>query len=343
MLEWIIFIVIFFLYIHIINQYKSSEEMDIYEYDYVENINLQETCNILQPFVFQSREILPPPPSLDEASVENPDTNLHVYDDPKKDPIQIPNKTALELMTKTLSKKYYSEHNQEFIQEMVDFKESMLESDPFLRPSCVIKSEYDVMLGTLGANTPMKYHVNTRKFMVICGEGGKVAVKMVPWKKNRKHLHEVMNYERGEYRSAIDVWNPQDHTKRDLKKIEFLEFEIDSGNILFIPPYWGYSIQYQSSKTYVLEYTYSTIFNRIAFLGEIGRTFLQQRNIYQKVHRTIPNIKSDSETETGHESVARGDADGKGAENLCYTNSGGGHKERRSPDKFDVPQEIINE
>jgi len=298
MIEWIIFIVIFFLYIHIINQYKSSEEMDIYEYDYVENINLQETCNMLQPFVFQSREILPPPPSLDEASSENPETNLYVYDDPKKDPIQIPNKPALELMTKSLSKKYYSEHNQDFIQEMVDFKDGMLESDPFLRPSCTIQSGYDIMVGTLGTNTPMKYHVNTRKFMMICGEGGKVAVKMAPWKKNRKYLHEVSNYERGEYRSAIDVWNPLDHTKRDLKKIEFLEFEVDTGNILFIPPYWGYSIQYQSSKTYVLEYTYSTIFNRIAFLGEIGRTFLQQRNIYQKVHRTLQNTKSDSEIET---------------------------------------------
>jgi serine/threonine protein kinase len=305
MIEWIIFIVIFFLYIHIINQYKSSEEADIYEYDYVENINLQETCNMLQPFVFKSKEILPPPPSLEEAITENPSANLYIYDDPKKDPIQIPNKTALELMAKSLSKKYYTEHNQEFIQEMSDFKESMLESDPFLRPSCTIQSVYDVMVGTLGANTPMKYHVNTRKFMMICGDGGKVAVKMTPWKKNRKHLHEVMNYERGEYRSAIDVWNSLEHNKRDLKKIEFVEFEVDTGNILFIPPYWGYSIQYQSSNTYVLEYTYSTIFNRIAFLGEIGRTFLQQRNIYHKVHRTIPNTKSDTEIETVSESVTK--------------------------------------
>jgi hypothetical protein len=295
MLEWVIFIVIFFLYVHITNQYKSSEEVDIYEYDYVENINLQETCNMLQPFVFQSKELLPSPPSLDEASSENPDANFYVYDDPKKDPIQIPNKTAMELMTKSLSKKYYSEHNHEFIQEMTDFKDSMLESDSFLRPSFTIQSGYDILVGSLGVNTPMKYHVNTRKFLMICGEGGKVAVKMAPWKKNRKYLHEVMNYERGEYRSAIDVWNPQDHVKRDFKKIEFVEFEVDTGNILFIPPYWGYSIQYQSTNTYILEYTYSTIFNRIAFLGEIGRTYLQQRNIYKKVHRTFSGVGTPTE------------------------------------------------
>lgn len=293
MLEWIIFIVVFFLYIHVIHQYKSSEESDIYEYDYVENTNLQETCSMLQPFIFQSRDILPPPPLI--SSLE--EGNLHVYDDPKKDPIQVPLKIAVELMTTSTSNKYYSEHNHEFLRDTEDFREQVSEADPFLRPSFTVNSEYDLMIGEAGANVPLRYHVHTRRFMVIGGNEGKVSVKMVPWKKNRKHLHEIRDYDRGEYRSAIDVWNPQEHHKRDIKKMDLLEFEIDAGNILYIPPYWGYSIRYQTTGTYMIEYTYSTLFNRIAFIGEIGRTYLQRSNIYHKVHRTLPMIQTDPVTQ----------------------------------------------
>ena len=47
-----IFIIILFLYIHIIDQYKRNEDLDILEMDYQNNVDLQKICNIRQPFVF---------------------------------------------------------------------------------------------------------------------------------------------------------------------------------------------------------------------------------------------------------------------------------------------------
>ena len=36
-----LFILILFMYIHIVNQYKTGEDLEIYEMDYVSNTHLQ--------------------------------------------------------------------------------------------------------------------------------------------------------------------------------------------------------------------------------------------------------------------------------------------------------------
>ena len=46
---------------------------------------------------------------------------------------------------------------------------------------------------------------------------------MAPWKKNAKYLHEIRDYELGEYRSNMNVWNPKEHHRREFDKIEFVE------------------------------------------------------------------------------------------------------------------------
>ena len=294
MLEWGIFLLVFFLYVHIIYQYKSSDEMDIYEMDYVDNPNLQETCNLLQPFVFSSRESLPLLPTLEEALSEKADAQIHLYDDPKKDPISFPLSATIPLLCGSATKhRYYSEHNQEFIQEVADFQDKMRESDPCLQPPFTIQTTHDVCIGSQFATTPLKYHVNTRKFLVV--STGKIQVKMTPWKKHRKYIHEIRDYEVGcgEYRSGIDVWDPALNHQRDCKKLEFLEFDVAEGQVLYIPPYWGYSLRYSESNTCIFDFTYSTWFNRIAFFGEIGRSWLQQQNTYKKTHRSLPSSVSE--------------------------------------------------
>ena len=49
----IIFIVVCISYFHIVNQYRTSEDLVVYEMDYKDNVDLQETCNINQPVIFQ--------------------------------------------------------------------------------------------------------------------------------------------------------------------------------------------------------------------------------------------------------------------------------------------------
>ena len=41
------------------NQYKLSDELEIYEMDYIQNHNLQEVCEMKQPIIFQFEHIHP--------------------------------------------------------------------------------------------------------------------------------------------------------------------------------------------------------------------------------------------------------------------------------------------
>jgi len=294
--------------------------MEVYEIEYIDNTNLQETCDILQPVVFDVKGVLPPLPSLEDALAELGDesANIHLFDEKSRYPVQFPFRTALELLSldtrppipeqmlpnedgsippppppKPAAAKYYSERNEGIFTQLKEYQEKVKELDVFLQPSFTAYTSYDVCIGNRHATTPFRYHLNSRKFLVV--NRGRITVKMAPWKKNAKYLHEVRDYECGEYRANMDVWNPKEHHRRDHQKVNFLEFDVDAGNILYIPTYWGYSIQYQDSQTCCIEYTYRTCFNCLAFLGEIGRTWLQQQSTYYTTFATVTQV---SKTET---------------------------------------------
>ena len=55
----LIFIIILFLYVHIVAQYKKSEDLEIYEMDYTNNQHLQEVCDLKQPVLFEFKNIVP--------------------------------------------------------------------------------------------------------------------------------------------------------------------------------------------------------------------------------------------------------------------------------------------
>ena len=58
-ISFLIFLIILFLYIHIIHQLKTSEDLEIYEMDYSTNSQLQEVCEVKQPVLFEFQSIYP--------------------------------------------------------------------------------------------------------------------------------------------------------------------------------------------------------------------------------------------------------------------------------------------
>ena len=48
----VLFVVVLLCYIHITEQHKKSEDLEIYEMDYNSNPELQEVCNLKQPITF---------------------------------------------------------------------------------------------------------------------------------------------------------------------------------------------------------------------------------------------------------------------------------------------------
>jgi hypothetical protein len=58
-LNILIFLLILFFYIHIVHQYKRSEDLEIYEMDFSTNEHLQEVCEVKQPVLFDYKSVNP--------------------------------------------------------------------------------------------------------------------------------------------------------------------------------------------------------------------------------------------------------------------------------------------
>ena len=121
---------------------------------------------------------------------------------------------------------------------------------------------------------------------------------MTPWK-SRKYLHPIIDYDNYEFRSPINAF---DNTKNqeymnDIDKLKFLEFNVLEGYILYIPPYWWYSIQYMEMDTLVLGATYITAMNFLANTPDLIRYYIQQQNTTTKVLKTMVNERENEKKE----------------------------------------------
>jgi mannose-6-phosphate isomerase-like protein (cupin superfamily) len=284
-----IFVIVLFLYVHIIAQYKKSEDLEIYEMDYVSNTDLQEVCNIKQPVLFEFKNI-----NSDVFS----DLNLNIlqkhetFDVRVKDTDDVSDYVMLKygsfkgLMETDVKSHFITEGNHEFVEDTGLYSE-FSELNSYLKPSFTVQTKYDIMMGSKEASTPLRYHTNDRHFLVV--SSGKIHLKMSPWK-SRKYLHPQVDYDNYEFRSPLNAWDNSKNTDymNDVDKLKFLEFDIHPGYILYIPPYWWYSVKYSSEPdTLVLGITYNSFINIMANTPDIIRYYIQQQNTTTKVTRTL--------------------------------------------------------
>jgi hypothetical protein len=167
--------------------------------------------------------------------------------------ITMPFSNAETLVKTDPKSRFYSENNPTVKNNKV--------ADELLQPTFTVFSKPDLLFGSKGARTAMKYHTNSRKFM--CVNTGKIQVKMTPWN-NRRYLHYTHDFTNYEFRSPIDVWDPQPKYANDIEKIRTLDFEVETGYVLYIPPYWFYSIKFFDEYTQIGEYNYTTAINGAA-------------------------------------------------------------------------------
>ena len=66
---------------------------------------------------------------------------------------------------------------------------------------------------------------------------------------NSKYLVEKTDYDNFEFRSPINPWNVQKEYVNEYNKIKSLDIVVEQGNILYIPAYWWYSIQYSNNSS----------------------------------------------------------------------------------------------
>ena len=305
----LIFMAILFLYIHIIDQYKKSEDLEIYEMDYSTNKHLQEVCNVKQPVLFQFST-----PFLENLTMEwllerNASLDVKVKDvndywttvaPLSVDSVGLSLKSFDGLVKTDTGSHYFTENNTEFIDES-GLYQKLRELNEFLQPNFTCQTKYDILSGTKNCVTPLRYHMDYRRFFIVTR--GTIRVKLTPWR-SRKHLYPIIDYENYEFRSPINVFNPQPNYMSDMDKLKFLEFDVPCGNVLYVPPYWWYSIKFIEPDTLMIDTTYNSVMNIVSNSSDITRYYLQQHNTHNKITKKLVEIKEREQTgeQTGEQS-----------------------------------------
>jgi hypothetical protein len=288
----LIFLIVLFVYIHLTQQLKTGEDLEIYEMDYSSNTQLQEVCDVKQPVLFDYNHINPEfieNIQIDEL-LQTGSHDVHIKtiqeyweSGDSIDFVGMPMQSAHNLIMSDTQSKFFSEENGDYIED-AGYQNSFATNDEFLKPTATLSTNYDLLFGSTNVTTPLRYHNDYRHFM--CVHSGKISIKMTPYK-NHKFLHVIKDYDNYEFRSAINVWNIQPQFKKDIEKVKFIDFDIHPGFVLYIPPFWFYSIKFVDDKTIASSITYKTIMNYVATIPELARYYIQQTNIQKKVARTL--------------------------------------------------------
>ena len=302
---FLIFMILFFLYVHINSHYKQSEDLEIYEMDYTTNEHLQDICNVKQPTLFDFRMSYPelfstngePCPITLDKLCEKYDKYLvkakNSNDYWASPPLEIVDSVPLSLgnyrtlaMTDSKSR-YYTDGNEFFVEDS-GLQSIMEKTDEYLKPNYTALKSYDMITGTPGCKMPMQYHNHLRRFIIV--SSGRIHVKMTPWK-STKYLHLIKDYDNYEFRSAMNIWTPDANTDKmrsDYERIQFIEFDVHEGYVLYIPPYWWYSIQFaENTNTILLASTYDSAISLIANSADLARHYMQLQNNKEVVTRTL--------------------------------------------------------
>jgi len=311
----ILFVIVLVLYLHIVHQLKTSEDLEIYEMDYTTNTHLQDVCDVKQPVMFEYNSVSPD--LYNEITSEKLD-DCGIYEVKVKDIkdyyletecsspdyVTLPFQSANKLLKSDTHSSYFIEQNHDFIED-ANLYQFFHANDEFIKPSSSVLTKYDIMMGSSGTYTPLRFHTDCRRF--ISTLSGKITIKMSPYKSS-KYLHTVNDYENYEFRSQVNAWAPQKKYKNDVSKLKFLEFDVMPGYMLYIPAYWWYSIKFADSQdTIIAGFTYNTLMNCITNIPNWTLYYLQQHNTKTRIAKTIPIVPTTIDAEVEADGVGGSD------------------------------------
>ena len=192
----------------------------------------------------------------------------------------MPFNSALQIMRLDAEAEYFSEKNHTFMDE-AGILDTVIRLDRELRPRYTTLTTYDMLFGSIDVGTPLRYHTQTRKFIYVYQ--GTIRVKLASWK-YAKYLKQKKDFLHYDFRSEVNVWDESKANKDKylLDNVQFLEIDVTEGMVLYVPPYWWFSIKYTRADTLLFEYNHSSFVNNVAFLGNYAQCSLQNASIIYK-------------------------------------------------------------
>lgn len=252
------FLVILTLYLHIIKEFSYSENLNVYETDFINDQNFNKICSLQQPFIMYL--------DLNCEYVIEKEVELNVKDICDNEMVSLSYDSFNNLLDQ--NKDYYSDNNHDFV--IMNLKTNYSDFDLILRPYLNMNTKYDYLSGSSLVKTNTKYHTSSRLFLYV--KNGSITVKFACWK-SRELFGPFIDYDNLNLLTEKNIWDVCDDTIR---------IEVKEGHILFIPPYWFYSIQF-NEKSEVLYFEYQTIMNFILNSHHLCLHYLQSSNINSKV------------------------------------------------------------
>ena len=295
-----IFCLVLFLYLHIQFHIKTSDDLEMYEIDFASKDKFEEVCNLRQPILFDfDNEKIVKTTSVDYLASNYSSFDIKIRNSKDNDytsEIYIPLSihSAVKLFNDDKKSSYFTENNTDFLKETGVIK-NLQYNDEYLRPYMVSNCNYDIMTGSFGTITPLRFEINYRNYFLVTQ--GSVKIKLAP-PKNSRYLYQTNDYENFEFRSPLNLWNCQTQYTADFDKIKCLEFTLNVGKTLYIPAYWWYSIKFDNNES-ISCFRYRTYFNNIAIIPQIAMYGLQQQNIKRNIIKksTLEELKINTSTE----------------------------------------------
>lgn len=239
----IVFLIILFMYIHLLFHWKVSNEIDIPHILTPDKERLETIADMRQPFIFEKNI----ESSLHLEGSER-DVNIKKM---KEHPIKISHKGMLSAIKK---EPYLSEDNKKFLNEL-PWEKEWNELNTYLIPYMNWKTEHDIIYGNKGVYTDLKYSMNYRNY--ICVLEGNIEIKLLlPCSAKTVGVC-------GETTSTINVWESSENDKKCLQDVSTILIPLKKGSVLYIPAYWWFSIKMNDFSS-VMFFSYSTYMNTLS-------------------------------------------------------------------------------
>lgn len=285
-----IFLIVLFLYIHIIFHHKTCDDLEVFVIDDLPHKDKwEELCNLKQPILLKQMQHLNSLiqhyslPSL-EDNYSMFDVYVQQYQSENSLPMNL--HTTIELLKR--DETYYSSSNQEFIKETGIIK-YIKSKDMFLRPPMCSQCIYDMWFGN-NTCTPTQYMFYHRTYLIPTFND--IEITLIP-PKYTKYMNPIYDYEHFMFKSLYNPWNTSE--QQEWSKIKSLSVHVQCGELVYIPPYWWFSIKFNSMASVYL-FSYLTYMNMLSQIHHYTKYFLQKQNIKQDIITNKIQLQNKQET-----------------------------------------------
>ena len=157
----------------------------------------------------------------------------------------------------------------------------------------VASCSYDILLASLNAETPLRYDMSYRNYMLVTH--GKVLIRLFA-PKATKYLYSLNDYENFEFISPVNPWSVQDKYRSDFDKLRSIDVSLIPGQMIHIPAYWWYSVKFVKSNTSVCVFKYKTYMSALSISNHLIMRMLQRQNtkhvIAKQMRMSAPSLPS---------------------------------------------------